>query len=366
MTPSDWLAGWRGLTLREGLIRLYRLVGDAVAVSSVSLIVVLSFFLFLLDYYGERHWLLAIALYLPGLVWLLPVAIFVPLCLVFCFRISLLWIVYGVAVVFLYLGYQTGESKPPEDQPDLTLVSNNVGNNARTSVDSFAAGFDPDILLFQEARPPRYYREKYPGMHLSSHGEFAAVSKLPIVEADWLARPRWGANAIGARYVVELQSGKRVVIYNIHMPTRRFIMSGIKGKGMVSAMLGRSDGYGSLVRTQNRDFFAGQIEVVKELIAQAESESLPVLLCGDFNIPGNGYLYSLLTGAFQDAFVASGTGFGYTFPGKTRNPLSLFRPWLRIDHTFYGSGVRPLAWEVEKNRPSQHRAIYFACELEDE
>lgn len=362
---SRWLESWRGLTLSEGLRRAHRLLGDVVAVSSVAMIVFLTFCLVLVAFLGERHWVLAISLYLPGLFWLLPMFLFLPFCLLFCARVSILWVCYGAAVVYFYMGFQIGEAPFSNEKPDLTIVSNNVGNNARTTVDAFAAGKDPDILLFQEAGPPRYYREKYAGLHWRSHGEFAVVAKRPILEAGHLENPRWGVDPIAARYVIELDSGKRVVIYNVHFPTRRFIMSGVKGKGMFAAVLGVSGGYGSLVRRQNRDFFDGQILLVQELIAQAQGEELPVILCGDFNVPGQGHLYRLLAGAFKDAHVASGSGFGFTFPGKTRNPLALFRPWLRIDHVFAGQGVIPLAMEVESDRPSQHRAVYVACRLMD-
>ena len=37
-----------------------------------------------------------------------------------------------------------------------------------------------------------------------------------------------------------------------------------------------------------------------------------------------------------DAFTRAGRGWGLTFPGVTRNPLTVFGPWLRLDYFFVG------------------------------
>ena len=345
-----------------GLKRAYRLVGDLVVVITVATMVVTGFFLALLHGYGERHWLLAILLYVPSLTWMLPSLSLLPLCVVFRFRYAVLLTLFLLAYVWLGMGFQLG-GQVGDSSPAVTLVSNNVGNNGKTTIDRFAEQHGADILLFQEAGRGRLYQEKYQGWEISVNGEFALATRYSVKEADFLTDPTWGVVPVAARYVIEVEPGVDLVVYNVHLPTRRFIMNGLRGMGLASAVVGRSGGYGGQVRSQNRDFFEGQIRLTESLIARARRESLPVVMMGDFNIPARGYLYGLLSEAFQDAFVVAGRGFGYTFPGQTHNPLAFFRPWLRIDHAFVGSNIDVVAAAVEANRPSQHRGVAVSVRL---
>jgi len=88
------------------------------------------------------------------------------------------------------------------------------------------------------------------------------------------------------------------------------------------------------------------------------NDPLPVIAVGDYNSPQAGYIHGIFDENLDDAHKTAGSGFGFTFPGTTRNPLSFGGPWMRIDHIFYD----PEHWEAlgsiaEKKRPSQHRAF---------
>jgi hypothetical protein len=74
-------------------------------------------------------------------------------------------------------------------------------------------------------------------------------------------------------------------------------------------------------------------------------------------MPSNGHIRRIFSGELRDAFAECGRGYGFTFPGFTRNPLSLFQPWLRLDYLFAGRGFRPCYVRTEPGRPSQHRAV---------
>jgi vancomycin resistance protein VanJ len=349
---------------RHFLLWAYRVVGELIGMSAVAVVVITSFWVLALDWYGERHWFLAMMLYAPALTWVLPALVLLPLSVVFCFRYSLLLVVFLGAYFLCFWGYEfPGDQKTDADGNRFTVLSNNVGNDGGTSFDDFAGDFELDAILLQEARPARFYRERYPDWQVHHAGEFGLLTKLKVIESGVLEEPTWGAVPVGARYVIESAQGRRVVLYNIHLPTRRFIISGGGGKGMIAALLGQGGGYGSQVRAQNRDFFAGQIDLVQRLVKRVGEESDPVILAGDFNVPAQGHLYRLLTASLDDAFTVSGAGFGYTFPGKTNNPLAFFQPWLRIDHVFTSDGVTPVRTLVEPDRASQHRAVVAECLL---
>ena len=89
----------------------------------------------------------------------------------------------------------------------------------------------------------------------------------------------------------------------------------------------------------------------------ALDERRPVLVAGDFNLPDRGFLYRMFRRNMVDAHKARGRGYGYTFPGDTKNPLTLFRPWLRLDYVFAGFEWKILRCRTEPSRRSQHRAV---------
>ncbi len=341
------------------MLTVHRLLGRFLSCLSVLVLFVTLVGAAWLHYLGEQHWLTAALLYVPSGVWLLPVLGLIPLCVVFCFRWALVLGFFALGYVWLFMGYEWHQTAVPEGQGGeaIRILSNNVGNNAKTTVAAFAAEFRPDVYVFQESRPGGYYAEVYPDLEVHKHGEFVLVTGLNVLEADFLDQPSWGAVPVAARYVIETKSGSRLVVYNVHMPTRRNVIGGIRGKGMLAALFGRSGGYGSVVRAQIRDFFSGQDELAGRLVERARTETEPVVLIGDFNFPRHGKIYRRFVAAFTDTFAAVGSGFGYSFPGKTNNPFAFFRPWLRIDHAFSNAQLVPKESLVESRRPSQHRAI---------
>ena len=81
----------------------------------------------------------------------------------------------------------------------------------------------------------------------------------------------------------------------------------------------------------------------------ARSESLPVVLAGDFNLPGLSGVFNSNLGAFQDGFTTSGSGFGYTFPAQM--------PWMRLDRVLATREFRFVAFEVGCDGLSDHRCV---------
>ena len=86
-------------------------------------------------------------------------------------------------------------------------------------------------------------------------------------------------------------------------------------------------------------------------------ETLPFIVCGDFNTPDHGIIYHTVSRGLTDAHLHAGRGWGLTFPGATRNPLSLHGPWLRLDYAFAGRGWQPVYCSPEPGRRSQHCAV---------
>ena len=100
-------------------------------------------------------------------------------------------------------------------------------------------------------------------------------------------------------------------------------------------------------------------------MARVAAETDPVIVAGDFNLPARGQAYHRFAQDLTDTFEARGRGYGFTFPGRTRNPFSLFGPWLRLDLVFVSRDWRVLSSLVEPKRPSQHRAVVATFEIKE-
>ncbi len=383
------------LQTREGRVKI---VGGCVGLSRKLLRWTMLFYLLallvqclLMRFVGERNVFFAFCIYLPPLVWFLPALALLPLCmLVLEWRGLLVGTVGVVALLLFFFGLEIrGQSDllaldPAARERQLVVLTNNRGQNLNQSMRGFKDAVKPDVMVFQESGgySARYLAD--PGYAEFKHGrdvgEFSLVSKHPIISMEPVvvvvdAVPRMPgvstttvavkeSHVVAARCVINFQ-GQHVVIYNVHMPSPRdalrYHMRGpfLYGLlGVPGTLLG--DKRAAIQRGWNQ-----RIEMVRELIKRAEAESEPTLLAGDFNMPSAGYCKSLVNGTWGDGHDVRGSGFGFTFPGTSRNPLWLGGPGIRIDYVFFD----PEKWRcigaiTEPDRESQHRAFVASLTLE--
>jgi endonuclease/exonuclease/phosphatase family metal-dependent hydrolase len=81
----------------------------------------------------------------------------------------------------------------------------------------------------------------------------------------------------------------------------------------------------------------------------AEKEAVPVVIAGDFNLPGQSFLFRRYLSSYQDGFEEAGRGFGYTFPTRF--------PWMRLDRILAGEHLRFGAFETGCGRTSDHHCV---------
>jgi vancomycin resistance protein VanJ len=112
-------------------------------------------------------------------------------------------------------------------------------------------------------------------------------------------------------------------------------------------------------------FWDSQMDDAAKIMAAVKSDVNPCIIAGDFNAPHTGHIHQIITREWGDAHAAAGHGFGFTFPGVTRNPLSLGGPWMRIDYIFYDQHWKAVDCITEKARTSQHRALMARMRLLD-
>ncbi len=308
-----------------------------------------------LEWWGERNWLLSIFLYAPPQVLLLPLAVLSPLCLLFRPRL-LGWHFTAIfLLLFVYMGFRWSW-RPTPGPSTVTGVTFNLGESNRAQFTGFLAQEKPDFLVMQDA----YSRgdalaRTLPGMNVSTLGQFVLASRFPILKAGLVEEAKVGKVSVAARWEVEIQH-RPVAIYSVHLPPPRHELSRfLGGRRLVGDLLGvgnREAAFGNY-----REWLDARIQLARDLSAVLAQEKLPMIVGGDFNTPDHGYIHRLFSGEMTDAFAAAGRGWGLSFPGSTRNPLSLFGPWLRIDYFFAGRDWRVTECRPEPGGKSQHKAV---------
>ncbi len=339
---------------------IWRVLGHVTFLLSVAYSIVCVTLWLVVSWVGERNITTAFLQYLPPFAWLLPFLLLLPLALVFqrrCF-VSLLALV--ALLVWGWLGYEL-RSTPSEtaSQKELTVMTYNRGQHMNQSLQPFKNAIHPDLLVFQDAsgRAEGFLRsEDYAEFrHALSVGEFTLLSRFPILESN-LVRDSDNSTARAARFVIDW-NGRAISVYAVHLNTPREVLSSYMRGAFLWGVLGLPGTPLAAKRLEYQKFWDHQIADAQRLISAAKEDANPTILAGDFNAPHTGYIHRQITQHFGDAHDSSGHGFGYTFPGATRNPLSLGGPWLRIDYIFYDHQWEAIDCITEEGRGSQHRAV---------
>ena len=367
--------------LLDGIVRLQEIVARAVrqrrepggavqltlkwirhglTFGSFGYLLALLVFLCLLEWAGERIWPLWLFLYVPPQIVLLPLAVFVPVCALFHPKLCF---VHAATAAVVLLGYMDPEwSRRPEARGrTVTVLTNNIGQK-QGRLTPFVELENPDIIALQEAksRGPGYAKQ-YSGFSVAYHGEFVLASRFPVVASGFVQDVKWGKRVVAAWFELDFE-GTPIVVYNIHFPTPRRELSRLRGLGFAAEVLhwlrGEGDRKGSALAALKL-----RLETARRFAEFVGAEKRPVIVLGDFNTPNHGCIYRFFTGRFTAAFERSGRGYGFTFPGTTRNPLTLFGPWLRLDHVFSSRHWRPIYSRVEPRRKAQHRAMVARFEF---
>lgn len=330
--------------------------------ATYSYLAVLCLVLAGLQWWAESNWFFSFCLFLPPLGWLLPLFAFVPLSLVIRPVLCLLHALAVVLLLFFFMDFQWSPRPSPRGAT-LTLVTNNIGESGKTTPLAFAKREKADFIALQDAGPSaRSMATNYPDFYFAAQDQFLLLSRWPIVDYDLVPVLSSRGRPVAARFEVE-RDGQRLAIYNVHLPTPRHQLENMAGVGFLASLAGRDGRYGGKLRQENAGFWENQMRIASQLADLIRQEKLPVLAVGDFNAPNYGRIHRLFDSVLTDSFRAGGRGFGFTFPGATHNPLSLFGPWLRIDYVFSSAGLKPIYSRAEPGRPSQHRAVAARFEL---
>ncbi len=217
---------------------------------------------------------------------------------------------------------------------------------------------DADIVALQElsreaadcfkaALSERYPYQALYTTRYASQGQ-GVLSRFPITAERYWQNPHIAMHTLGHLRVELDVEGTTITLYNAH-PIH-------PGMG--------NDGFSTRPR-------GAEIDVI---LAQAASDSGPILIMGDFNMTDQSEDYERITQRFGDSFGTVGWGMGFTFPDLSDFqslpsywplPVRLFR-FLRLDYIFHNSYFQPLhtyVWPTAGG--SDHRPVFAELTLKD-
>jgi vancomycin resistance protein VanJ len=340
--------------LGDPLRRALRRVVELGAYAYPILLVAIAF---LLHFVGEDWWVTALASYLPALGFALPLP-FIVLGL-FAFRMKRLWwtqVVAALLVLVPLMGFVLPWFAPGRSGgPMLRVVSFNV-NQGYFGYDKVVSGireFSPDLVLVQESvdHDDLVKRLKQTYQHVHASTQFVMASRFPLVETTDPARipyydrqrsPRF------MRYVIDSSIG-RLAIYNVHPISPRGTLGAwnfraavhLARKGAALEADAASD------VAHNMGLRRLQVEAAGRM---ASSEKLPVVIGGDFNLPGTSPVLRRNLGGFRDAYRAASSGFGYSYPSKF--------PWLRLDRIYTTRDLEAVSFSRGCHGASDHHCVF--------
>lgn len=266
---------------------------------------------------------------------------------------GILWIT-AITVLGPGLGWRShegrGTARQQEDVRALNVVTVNRGQHHGHEIDAFLLEAKPDVVAIQDGFTPVAYPAGSEGLrglpYVVRTGEFVLVSRFPVKKTELLKLTVSRADGSvrtwhhSARYLIQTDGGE-VVIYNVHLPSPRFALTGKKGPPAV---------------TENYWEFQGQ--VLDELLAHIEAETLPTVVLGDWNIPAFGPRYRSMARQLTDAHAAAGMGYGFTAPGDVKHWLAFQQPWLRLDYILTSRHWNVERCVTEPASAAQHAAVF--------
>jgi endonuclease/exonuclease/phosphatase (EEP) superfamily protein YafD len=365
LTPKAGTPSWG--QIRATLVWLLRLVFGVLAVIGIMSLVLMAASL---EFIGQHNLFTAFLMFVPAWVWAAPLACLIPFLLLLKPRLGLL----SLALVLLFWGPWLGfrwTSRPvgPPAEGEIRLLSWNRGQSGGESLQPFKNQVQPNLIALQDAaRRLQGYQQapEYAELpHASEAGEFLLLSAFPIRSTQllqyqpWPQQPKDAPVAVAARFEVVSLSGP-IAVYNVHFPTPRDTLSFYRRGVFLLGLLGFPGTEWGQKRAVYQEYWDRFLSLNQQLADQIRDDPLPVLVAGDFNSPAMGPAHRLFTRILNDSHEVGGLGYGYTFPGKTGNPLALFRSWLRLDRILANGSWHLVGQQTETNRASQHLAVFAA------
>jgi vancomycin resistance protein VanJ len=322
----------------------------------VTWLYLLPFGLLLLGFHqwGQSNLTTAALMYVPQWILIVPAVLLLLPVLIFDWKSLPFLLAACTFFVHSHLGFRfnppESDTKGIQGLSTVRVMTWNRGQGKGASLQVIKKDLHPDFVLLQDSMGKTTYYKTTPEYSefsaVSGAGEFVMLSRWPILSTELLGIDRAENSAFSpgraARFVV-LAAGARFAIYSIHLQTPRGALESYKRGAFLYGLIGLPGTPWEEKKKSYQSFWDRQMRVSREIADRIRAETIPVIVCGDFNTPTFGPIYDDFANTLQEAHLVAGSGCGYTFPGDTANPLALFQPWLRLDQLFASRH-----WEIRR------------------
>ncbi len=229
----------------------------------------------------------------------------------------------------------TGQAEPYRGKPVIRVASLNCALLGKGDPSLDLARWQPDIVLLQEVLPDQV--QQISTALFGKQGDFRYHQTNAVI-TRWKIRHEIRNHTYRNMQVsVITPTGMEIKILNLHLLS-----------AATDLQLWRRDAW----KRHHDNRRQRKIELSNTLQMLEETSQFPnqaTIIGGDFNAPATDVVHRQLTEFATDAFQASGTGWGNTFPWRF--------PILRIDFLYATNHLTPVRCRAVTTRHSDHRLV---------
>ena len=302
---------------------------------------------------GDRWWFATVLLFSGRWIFLVPLALLLPVAILVRRRLVWALVLAGLVVAGPVMGAHVGWRTllhTPKGLP-FRVVSLNADGGAGLALDLpiVLAAWEPDVVALQECGPELAQAVRaVAGWHHHSANGLCFLSRYPIRDSSVMDRTALEAlrnSAMGGiggsgdvvRYLIATPSGD-VQVTNLHLETPR---KGLEGLDAFDIDRLREN-------TRLRDI---ESDLARRWVDQGVAKRpVPVVVAGDFNTPVESRIFQAhWSEGLQDAFSRVGRGLGMT----------KYNGWIRvrIDHVLAGPQWYVRRTGIGYDLESDHRPL---------
>lgn len=270
--------------------------------------------------------------------------------------------------------YSFGEEKEGESQVkvmtynigvfrDYKMKSNSV-NVVKNKLVELVKKYNPDVLCLQESgKWPENKAKEFSKMIGYKYYSFNPTNGNSYFSKYPIENPKEYNDGKIDNFIdiKKIKIDNKISFYLINCHLNSFMISPeeIEYINDTKNIVKDSEVYGKSLISKLSKGFKLRIKSTENLLNNLPEDSIPYVICGDFNDTPLSYTYNQISKTgLHDAFITSSSGIGKTYCG----PL----PLLRIDYFWYNDKIEVVDYERIKQTTSDHYPLIMTFNIKNE